>query len=76
MKEGKPDAVQQARYHGDHEALKAMGRRGAEQAAINRELRRIAEERRREDLAAAMRAQGELYKTDEDGDVLPPDDLP
>ena len=76
MNEGKPNAVQQARYHGDHEALKAMGRKGAEQAAINRELRKIAEEKHREEIAEAMRAQALLYKTDGNGDVLPPDDLP
>ena len=62
MNEGKPDPVQQARYRDDREALRAMGRKGAEQAALNRNLRRVVEEMEREDLDNAMRAQQRLYK--------------
>ena len=64
----KPRAVREAQLKGDVAALSRMGQRGAEHAAIKRELRK---EKRVEDFKAAE----ELYRI-VDGEILPPESSP
>lgn len=64
----KPKQVKDAQLRADHEALSAMGRKGAESRKLNEDLRKA---RREEDLRERM---AELARTEsvEDGEVLPP----
>ena len=63
-------AVKKARLAGDHEALSRMGKKGGEQAAIKRALRKEALERRLKELALE---EAKLYSVSPEGDILPPD---
>lgn len=65
-----PEAVKRARYHEDHAALSAMGKKGAEQATLNRVVSKALHE---EEVATITAAQAKLYQLSPEGDVLPPE---
>ena len=67
--EGKPKEVKEALNHHDHDALRAMGKKGAEHAAINRSVEKVLREEEKEKLAHAI---AKLYSLSPEGDVLPP----
>lgn len=68
--EGKPREVKEALEHHDHDALSAMGKKGAEVAALNRSVEKVLKEEEKDKLARAI---AELYSLSPEGDVLPPD---
>ncbi|MBI5405493.1 hypothetical protein HY972_00430 [Candidatus Kaiserbacteria bacterium] len=68
--EGKPKEVRRAILADDRGALSAMGKKGAEQANINRVFRKAAKERVVKEL---IREQAPIYSVGPGGDVLPPD---
>lgn len=66
----KPKRVEDALRHADHDALSAMGRKGAERAAFYRFLREQA--RNKKALEDAL-ARAQVETLNDTGDVLPPD---
>ncbi|OGG92782.1 hypothetical protein A2609_03240 [Candidatus Kaiserbacteria bacterium RIFOXYD1_FULL_47_14] len=67
--ENLPEAVQDARNRGDHNALSRMGKKGAEKVAQNRSRERIIEELRTAKIAEEL--QKKLHDANED--IVPPD---
>lgn len=66
----KPPDVQRAVFVDDHATLSAMGRKGAEAAALNRDIEKAIRTKEIED---AVAAQAKLYSLSPEGDVLPPE---
>lgn len=70
MRLERPKEVEKARYRSDHDALSAMGKKGAEAAAITRV---IAKDRKEQELEDLTRKLAEVYTLSPEGDVLPPE---
>jgi len=69
--EGRPEGVKNARLMDDRQALRAMGRKGAESAARNRAIQEAEHAKEIENLALE---QSRLYSLSPEGDVLPPEE--
>ena len=69
----KPAVVRIAQERHNHEALSALGKEGARQAALARSALMA---RRDEELARLIEAQGKIAYLSNEGDVLPPGDNP
>ncbi len=69
--QGRPKKVIEAIQGDDHEALSAMGKKGAAHAAFKRELKDV---RKAEEREKMVEEQSGLYSMDEEGNILPPEE--
>lgn len=68
--EGKPENVRDAQLDANYEALAHMGAKGGIRAGL---LSADRKSKREKDLDSFMAQQEQIYRVDEEGDVLPPD---
>ena len=66
----KPKEVREAQLKNDLPALRRMGKKGGENAAFNRDLRKA---KKQEELKKLALEQARSYTISPEGDVLPPD---
>lgn len=69
--EGMPRQVRKAQIEGNHEALRAMGKKGGKQAAENRSVENA---ERAEELEKLRIAIAKIYSLSPDGEILPPEE--